>query len=190
MPKKTPQKTAPPVPYAEPRPVATLSKAAPWTFDLRPDTEAQAQIARFLNIEGIQDLRFKGELGAGPDDRWIATGRLTGRAVQSCIVSLDPVEEAIDEQVRRIYVPEDVMAEMEPDLDPDAEDEFDVYTDTIDVAALAVEALALALDPYPRKPGVEVETAQFAAPGTAPLKDEDLKPFAGLAALKEKMSGK
>ena len=50
-------------------------------------------------------------------------------------------------------------------------------------------ALALALPLYPRAPGAELGQAVFAEPGTAPLKDEDLRPFAGLAGLKAKLEG-
>jgi len=46
---------------------------------------------------------------------------------------------------------------------------------------VAAEFLALALDPYPRKPGVEFESPQ---PEAEP--DEKASPFAALAKLKEK----
>jgi len=49
------------------------------------------------------------------------------------------------------------------------------------------EALALALPDYPRAEGAALDKSTFAAPGTAPLQDADLKPFAGLAALKSKL---
>ena len=59
--------------------------------------------------------------------------------------------------------------------------------ESIDVAAIGIEALALALPLYPRARGAEFAEAVFAAPGVAPLKSEDLKPFAGLAALADKL---
>jgi uncharacterized metal-binding protein YceD (DUF177 family) len=57
----------------------------------------------------------------------------------------------------------------------------------IDVAALGIEALALALPLYPRAPGAAFGEAVFAAPGVAPLTSESLRPFAGLASLAEKL---
>jgi hypothetical protein len=57
----------------------------------------------------------------------------------------------------------------------------------IDPGLLAVESLALALDPYPRASGVPRAEYQAAPPGVAPLADDDLKPFAKLAVLKEKL---
>ena len=55
---------------------------------------------------------------------------------------------------------------------------------------MALEALALALDPYPRAEGAALGDARFAPPGTQPLDEEALKPFAGLAELREKLAGK
>jgi hypothetical protein len=51
----------------------------------------------------------------------------------------------------------------------------------VDLGAVATEFLTLGIDPYPRKPG-----AEFAAP---PAADNTPKPFAGLAALKNKQGG-
>jgi hypothetical protein len=47
----------------------------------------------------------------------------------------------------------------------------------VDLGALATEFLMLAIDPYPRKPGIE-----FEAPSTG---DASAQPFAALAALKK-----
>jgi uncharacterized metal-binding protein YceD (DUF177 family) len=54
----------------------------------------------------------------------------------------------------------------------------------IDLGALVTEFLALSLDPYPRKPGVEFEDAP-----TAPDDRLEESPFAKLAALKDKQAG-
>jgi len=38
-------------------------------------------------------------------------------------------------------------------------------------------------------PGAALESAAFAAPGVAPMTDQDAKPLAGLAALRDRMAG-
>ncbi len=43
---------------------------------------------------------------------------------------------------------------------------------------------------YPRADGAELGEAVFAEDGAEPLSDEDVKPFAGLAALRDKLDGK
>ena len=67
------------------------------------------------------------------------------------------------------------------------DDTAEPLPEVIDLTEVTREALALALPLYPRAPGAELGEAVFAAPGTAPIRDEDLKPFAGLAALKAKL---
>lgn len=190
MSRKRPEKTAPAAPLSHTLAVATLSKAKPKGFDLRPEADDLDRIATFLGIRGVSDLRFKGDIASGPDDSWIVSARLTGVAVQDCVVTLDPVDQKIDEQVEQTFIPEAELTEEDFDLDPDAEEDIAPYQDIIDLGALAVENLALALEPYPRRDDAAVPTSSFTAPGVAPLKDEDLKPFAGLAALKEKLAGK
>ncbi|NNK79430.1 MAG: DUF177 domain-containing protein, partial [Litoreibacter sp.] len=53
---------------------------------------------------------------------------------------------------------------------------------------IALEALSLALPAYPRAEGAELGETVFSEPGTDPMSDEDAKPFAALAALKNKMN--
>lgn len=69
------------------------------------------------------------------------------------------------------------------------DDSVEPLPDVIDVGVVATEALALALPLYPRAEGAELGEAVFTAPGEAPLRDGDLKPFAGLAALKDRLGG-
>ena len=57
-----------------------------------------------------------------------------------------------------------------------------------DPGAVALEALALALPPYPRAPGASLGEAVFAEQGVALLRDDDLRPFSGLASLAERLN--
>lgn len=177
-------------PFARPVPVRSLSRKRPLPFDLAPEPSEKPAIARFLGLEGLRALRFRGELMPAAGDGWRVEGRLTAELVQSCVVTLAPVVQTIDEAVARNYVPEeDWQLPAEIDLDPEAEDDPDPFGATIDPGHLAIESLALVLDPYPRAKGVPPARFQAAPPGTAPLEDADLKPFAGLAVLKDKFGG-
>ncbi len=96
----------------------------------------------------------------------------------------------VDETVARDYVPEEEYSlPAEIDLDPEAEDDPDPFGKVIDPGLLALESLALVLDPYPRAPGVPAAEYRAAPPGVTPLAEGDLKPFAKLAVLKEKLGG-
>ena len=174
-------------PLRRPIAVRSLSRRQPRPLDLSPDEDEARAIARFLGLEALRGLRFQGELAPSGADGWRIEGRLSAEVVQSCVVTLEPVAQRIDEAVARDYVPEaDYSPPTEIDLDPEAEDDPDPFGTVIDPGLLALESLALALDPYPRAPGVPPAEYRAAPPGVAPLADGDLKPFAKLAVLKEK----
>ncbi|MEM7056714.1 MAG: DUF177 domain-containing protein [Pseudomonadota bacterium] len=183
----TSQPEVEPAPFQRPFKVATLSRARPYQFDLSLEGEEAVSIASFLRIPKVSGLRFKGTLSAQGDDEWRIEGRLTTSATQECVVTLSPVDQKVDEKILREYVPETNETIAKIDLDPDSDDEPEIFTDVIDPGQLAIEVLALALDPYPRAEDAKLDATRFAPPGVAPLSDNDLKPFAGLAALKEKM---
>ncbi|CAN0590320.1 unnamed protein product [Ectocarpus sp. 12 AP-2014] len=58
----------------------------------------------------------------------------------------------------------------------------------IDLNAVMIEALSLALPTYPRADTAELGQAVFTEPGKAAMTDDDTKPFAALAALKAAQS--
>ncbi|GAA2824725.1 uncharacterized protein DUF177 involved in 23S rRNA accumulation [Aminobacter aminovorans] len=91
-------------------------------------------------------------------------GRVQAEITQACVVTLEPVESVIDEDVEGVFLPEDSKlarqgfnAAGEILLDAEGPDAPETFTgDTIDVGALAEEFFGLAIDPYPRKTGVAV----------------------------------
>lgn len=151
-------------------------------FAVAPGEEERAAIARALEIVGLPALRFEGRVEPQGREDWRLEGRIDARAVQSCVVTLEPVETEVSEPVERLYMagleePEGSEVEM-PDEDREP------LPAAINLLAVAREALALALPPFPRAPGAELGEAVFTAPGSAPMTDADARPFAGLAALR------
>lgn len=164
---------------------ATLSSRKPTRFDFRPDEGQRAAIAADLNLLALGSLRLKGEIRPIGRSDFELFATLTAEATQPCSVTLAPVPASVSDDVRRVYIadwqdPEGDEVEMPED------DSQEPLPETIDLSDVAREAMALALPLYPRAPGAELGEAVFAEPGTAPIRDEDLKPFAGLAALKAK----
>lgn len=112
-------------------------------------------------------------------------GTVEADIVQECVVTLDPIESRISEEVSALYLPEDSKlgrqgfhtgGEILLDADgPDSPETF--FGETIDVGALAEEFFELAIDPYPRKPGADIEPVEEG--------DKPGSPFARLAALKK-----
>jgi hypothetical protein len=140
-------------------------------------------IARYLELAGVKSL--KGEIAL---ERWRGKGvRLVGSViadvVQTCVVTLDPVDAHVEANFERGFLPPEKLRavigdETEVVVDPTAEDPPEPLGREIDLGEILIEELALNLDPYPRKPGVAYQ-------GDAEA-DAPAKPFAVLAKLKPK----
>jgi len=158
-------------------------------FSVEPDAAARAAIAEALGIDGLRKLRFSGALLPMGKNDWHLEAALGATAQQVCVVTLEPVITRVDETVTRDYVadftpPDAAEVEMPED------DTTDPLPATLDLVEVMMEALALALPAYPRKDGVETGTAVFTEPGKAPMRDEDTRPFAGLADLRSALAKK
>lgn len=165
-----------------------LSPRKPTRFDLRPDEPTRAAMAAALDLIELPSFRFRGELRPSGRNDYLLEAELTASVVQPCSVTLAPVPATISDTIRRSYLsswqePEGDEVEMPED------DTQEPLPEVIDLGAVAIEALALALPLYPRAPGVALGEAVFAPPGSEPLREADLKPFAGLAALRDRLAG-
>ncbi len=166
--------------------LSRLNRASDTDFALDPDAGARAKIAQDLGIRSVRKLRLHGRLRAEERYDWQLNAKLGATVVQECVVTLEPVTTRIDVDVTRSYrtdLPEPEGDDWEMPEDDTVED----LPQHLNLTNLMVEALALALPDYPRAPGVELGEAVFTAPGVAPMTDEDAKPLAGLAALRDKL---
>jgi hypothetical protein len=108
------------------------------------------------------------------------TGRVSATVEQICVVTLEPIENEVDEPIDVIFAPPSApddtsgseKATCEADEPPDL-----LADETADIGALAAEFLLLGIDPYPRKPG-----AEFASPAK---REDSTGPFATLARLRD-----
>ncbi|QLF71381.1 DUF177 domain-containing protein [Peteryoungia desertarenae] len=126
------------------------------------DRERQA-LALQWKVETVNALAADLHIARWKKDGVRIKGHVSGEIVQACVVTLEPVVTSIEQDIDQIYVPEgsklarivtDEMGEMV--LDPDGPDLPETFVgDTIDAGELVAEFAALAIDPYPRKPGAE-----------------------------------
>lgn len=142
--------------------------------DIEASSAECAALAVRLLLPAVLRLSCRFRLHTHPGGRVAAAGHLKARVVRTCVITLDDFEVEIDERFSVGFVPEGTESD---DSDPESEDEIPYSGGTIDLGEAAVEQLALALDPYPRKPGAEL-------PEMAP--DAENSPFARLAALRQK----
>ena len=181
--------TPPPLaPLSKPYRTKALSARKPTRFDLALGPDALALVAALLGITAVRALRFKGELRPSGHHDVELEARLAATVEQPCGITLAPVVTMIREPVLRRYIadladPEELEIEMPDD------DSAEPLPEVIDVGEVALEVLALALPLYPRAPGAELPEMVAAPPGVTPLRDADLRPFAGLAGLADKLTG-
>lgn len=164
---------------------ATLSGRKHTHVIFAPDAAARAQIAAVLGLLNLPQLRLEGQITPEGRRDLAFRGTLTARVVQACVISLAPVTTALAEDVQRRYLTELALPDAEEAEVPD-DDSVEAMPLEIDAAQIAIEALTLALPQYPRGKGAVLQETAFAAPGLEPLRDQDLRPFAGLAALVRK----
>ncbi|WP_103334123.1 YceD family protein [Pseudotabrizicola formosa] len=165
-----------------------LSMRKPTRFDLVPDAATRAAIAADLGLLSVPYLRFKGEIRPAPNRDFVLEADLSAVVDQPCVISLAPVRAEITETVRRRFV-SDWVDPTGDEVEMPEDDTAEGIPEVIDVGVVALESLVLALPMYPRAPGAELGEVAATPPGAAPLRDEDLKPFAALAALKDKLGG-
>ena len=113
-------------------------------------SECERVAARLL-INAVASLEARFTLCRVAGEIIEAEGKLRALVTQECVVSLDPFASVIEEPFAVRFVPEDLLTDEA--LDPDAIDEIGYEGGQIDLGEAAVEQLALALDPFPRKPG-------------------------------------
>lgn len=166
--------------------LSRLNRASDTDFALDPDAGVRKRIAAELGINAVRKLRLHGTIIAEDKSDWRLEARLGATVVQECVVTLEPVVTRIDVDLTRSYRT-DLPEPTGDDFEIPEDDTIEPLPQKLDLSALMIEALALALPDYPRAPGVELGEAVFAAPGVAPMTDEDAKPLAGLAALRDKL---
>lgn len=144
---------------------------------LEPDQAARARIAKALDLQALDS--FTADLELTPSaSGWTLSGRVRAEVVQTCGLTLEPLPATVDQRF---------SLGLTEAAEPSEDDEIDITMDDdspdpiedgrIDLGQYAVEQLALALDPFPRKPG-----ATF----VQPPEPVEISPFAALKALQDR----
>ena len=122
----------------------------------------------------------------------VVEGRLRGRIIQACVLTLDPVTQDLDDTFRVVFK-KDLAEERDPEsgeavLNPQADAPEPLTGNLLDVGEIVAEQLSLAADPYPRRPGAKLEDVlpKPRREGRKGSTEPRRHPFAGLAALRDK----
>ena len=150
------------------------------------DAPVRAALAKLAGLRDLPRLEAAFDVSLHGHGGLRVCGHVRATVGQTCVVTLDPVENELDEPVDVTFTPAAAAVaaahggtgvESADDKAPEP-----LVDGVIDLGAIATEFLLLGIDPYPRKPG-----AVFQAPPTGPV---TAHPFAALAALKKGPAGK
>jgi uncharacterized metal-binding protein YceD (DUF177 family) len=147
--------------------------------DIDASAAERAGVAEIAAVRDVPRLTASFDLtrlGAGVR----VEGRVSATVGQTCVVSLEPVENEVEEAIGLTFAPvaADVANAKAASGDEAPEP---LVGGAVDLGAIATEFLILAIDPYPRKAG-----AQFVPPKA---EADGPHPFAALEALKKRPGG-
>jgi hypothetical protein len=149
-------------------------------FALIADADARASIARIAGLRELPQLEADFDVTRQGSDGLRVFGHVSATVGQTCVVSLEPLTNEVEEDVDLLFVPKptvELPAGETEKGDSRAEAKWDepepLVAGVVDLGVVATEFLILGLDPYPRKPGVVFEPPQDLKP--------DGGPFAALA---------
>ena len=174
-----------PAEFSRPIEIAQVFRKGALSLSLKASPEECGAIALRLGLVALTALQAELSLAPWQGEGLMIRGALTADLAQSCVVTLESVPARLNEPVEARYLPVEraaLLQQGETLSDPNEPDPPEALPEggTIDLGELVIQHLAVALDPYPRKPGVA-----FTRP------EEDLSaanPFAKLTALKRPKS--
>ena len=152
-------------------------------FSLQADEEQRRELALLLAIPAVNSLGAELEVRPALGGAFRVRGTLTASVVQTDVVTLDPIDQDVVEDIDvTLMRAEDIAPsrkgskQLVDTVEVDGPDLF--HNGRIDLGIIVREHLALALDPYPRAPGVDFPGHVEDDPAADP------SPFAVLEALK------
>jgi Large ribosomal RNA subunit accumulation protein YceD len=161
---------------------------------IQADAAERAAIAERAGLVAVESLKADLEIAKEGEAKFGVIGALRARIVQTCVVTLEPFESEINPEVAADFAAEVKKSaprrgrsqdtEAVDDLSQSFAAQLDAPDPIVDgrmnVGALIEEFLILSLDPYPRKPGVRFEGAEFSS-----NPDAAESPFSVLKKLKD-----
>jgi uncharacterized metal-binding protein YceD (DUF177 family) len=148
-------------------------------LDLEADEEVRARLAVLAGVLGVGELGVIADVTRHGEGLRMA-GRVTARVTQTCVVTIEPIENTVDEAFDVLFLPPEVAGAAPAGPDPEEVDDTReaLVNGAADLGAVATEFFLLGIDRYPRKPG-----AVFATP----VEDRAAEsPFAVLERLKDR----
>jgi len=151
--------------------------------EIEADPAAREAMAEVAGLREILSVHAALDVTPGSGGRVHVGGHVRARIGQTCVVTLDPIENEIDEAIDLVFAPPEQIPQLADLVDETLEIGAEIpdppepiVNGVIDLGRLATDALFLGIDPYPRRPDAVFEPPVVAA-------DPEDHPFAALKAL-------
>ena len=131
----------------------------PMSYTLTASEAVCQDLAERLGIEAVESFSAEVSIYRKPQLKAIyVEGRVRAKVIQACILSGEPVAEAIDDSFESYFVANNEIIEELELRDPAFlyEDVEMLQDEKIDIGELAAQYLSLFLDPYPKKSEMDI----------------------------------
>lgn len=142
--------------------------AGPFRQDITATEAERVALAQRFDLVALDRLCAAVELIRHGNDMVLLRAAFSAEFVQSCVVTLDPVEGALSEQFTLLYAP----PQMEAEAGETVEDEVafePMVGNAIDVGEAVAQQFSLALPPFPRSPGAILDAETPPAADAGPI---------------------
>jgi hypothetical protein len=116
--------------------------------------EECAALAKDFKLPAIRSLVGRYKL-TGTPERVRVMGRIEAAVTQVCVVTLDEFDSDLQEDVEVDFSAPDSLPLTAGESEHEYEPPDEIVNGQVDLGSITAEFLALGLDPYPRKPGVD-----------------------------------
>ncbi len=161
-------------------------------LDIVASDSDRAALAKRFGFLGLPAFSARATVDRRVGGQVVVEGRLRGKVVQACVLTLDPVTQDLDESFRIVFR-QDLTEDLDPEsgeavLSAQADAPEPLTGNMLDVGEIVAEQLSLAVDPYPRRPGAKLEDVmpKHRQGNRRGPTEQRRHPFAGLAALRDK----
>ena len=157
-------------------PLARLGSAPFWQ-KIEATPSERERLSRRFDLLALDRLTAAVQLRRQGDELIVLEAALEAEFVQSCVVTLEPVEGAVSDRFMLVYGPAE--AEQREIGSQQAEAAFEpLNRDVIDIGEAVAQELSLSLPVFPRHPDAKIDAETLA--------ESTRSPFSSLARLKQR----
>jgi len=168
-----------------------INQSKPFEFQLMLSNQKVSELIKRLDLLNIKKVSLVGLLSPISINEWRLKAELRATVNQKCVISFKPVQTIVRETINRTFSPSASQNGSAVDDDGTSpvifDDTLHEFNEEIDLADIIFEELTLILPLYPRSEGAELGSYSVTEAGAKPLNEENIKPFAQLSELKDKL---